>query len=243
MVLFPLTIFFSAFLLFQVQPLMGKYILPWFGGGPAVWTACLLFFQLLLLGGYLYAHCTSTWLSLRVQGWVHAALLVGSLALLPIVPNSKWKPLTAGDPTAQILLLLLVTVGMPYFLLSATGPLLQRWFNVSLPGRSPYRLYALSNAGSFLALLSYPVAVEPYLKLGNQSTMWSVSYGVFAALCAWCAWRIRKLSKSGRRVTAEPVVAESGDPVADSPEPGWGTLLFWLGLSACGSILLLSTTS
>jgi spermidine synthase len=234
MVLFPIIIFLSAFLLFQVQPLMGKFILPWFGGGPAVWTACLLFFQLLLLGGYLYAHLTSAWLPLKVQGWLHAALLAASLIVLPIVPSAKWKPLGAGDPTAQILLLLLLTVGLPYFLLSTTGPLLQRWFSVCLPGRSPYRLYALSNAGSFLALLTYPVAFEPYFRLGLQTQLWSWSYSLFAALCAWCAWRMSGFSAA----EASP---EAG---ADAgPAPDWGTLLFWLALSACGSILLLSTTS
>lgn len=235
MALFPITIFLSAFLLFQVQPLMGKYILPWFGGGPAVWTSCLLFFQLLLLGGYLYAHITSTWLTPRRQAWLHIALLGMSVLFLPITPKPSWKPVSPGDPTLQILLLLLVNVGMPYFLLSATGPLLQRWFHLSQPGASPYRLYALSNAGSFLALLSYPFAVEPYLKLGGQVAMWSVTYGAFLLVCAWCAMRIHSVPA--------PAPAAPEETAPDTAPPDWGTLLFWLGLSACGSMLLLSATS
>src|SRR5438477_36689 len=157
MKLFALTIFTGAFLLFQVQPLIGKYILPWFGGGPGVWTTCLLFFQTLLLGGYAYAHLTSTRFKPKTQGIVHFVLLGLSLALLPITPSEMWKPHVATDPTWQILLLLMVTIGLPYFVLSSTGPLMQQWFSQTNPGVSPYRLYALSNVGSLLALLSYPI--------------------------------------------------------------------------------------
>ena len=158
MILYALTIFLSAFLLFQVQPLIGKYILPWFGGTPAVWTTCMLFFQVVLLAGYAYAHATGRALSSRKQATLHLMLLVVSLALLPIIPSGAfWKPEGPEHPVFRILLLLLATIGAPYFLVSTTGPLLQDWFSRTNHGRSPYRLYALSNVGSLLALATYPL--------------------------------------------------------------------------------------
>src|SRR6266850_4878135 len=160
-----LTIFLSAFLLFQLQPMMGRYVLPWFGGGPAVWTHCLLFFQTLLLAGYAYAHWMGSRRSPRLAVSVHMALLAASLLFLPIGSRAEfWKPAASDDPSGRILLLLTATVGGPYFLLSATGPLLQRWLTLSEPAKPPWRLYALSNLGSFLALLSYPFAMEPFLR-------------------------------------------------------------------------------
>jgi hypothetical protein len=156
---FPATIFLSAFLLFQVQPIIARYLLPWFGGSPAVWATCVLFFQAVLLLGYLYAH----WMR---SAWIHIGLLAVSLAFLPAAPRAElWKPVAAGDPSFRILILLASTVGVPYFLLSSTAPLLQRWFSQAQPEKSPWRLYALSNFGSFLALLSYPFAVEPVVRL------------------------------------------------------------------------------
>jgi len=157
--LFALTIFTGAFLLFQVQPLIGKYILPWFGGSPGVWTTCMLFFQVLLLGGYAYAHLLSRWFKPRTQAIVHLVLLGAALAMLPIIPSNSWKPGGQGNPMLRILALLAANLGLPYFVLSATGPLMQQWFSQIHPGRSPYRLYALSNAGSLLALISYPFRV------------------------------------------------------------------------------------
>ena len=141
------TTFLSAFLLFQVQPLIGKAILPWFGGGSAVWTATMLFFQVALLGGYAYAHFLSNRLPLRRQALLHIALLLGAVLALPIVPREMWRPTPGGDPTAGILVLLAATVGAPYLLLSSTAPLIQRWFAHDHPGASPYRLYSLSNTG------------------------------------------------------------------------------------------------
>ena len=135
MAAYALTIFTGAFLLFQVQPLIGKYILPWFGGGPGVWTTCMLFFQVLLLGGYAYAHFTSRWLKPRTQAVVHLVLLAAALALLPITPGDSWKPHGGGNPTLQILALLAVSLGLPYFVLSSTGPLIQQWFSRAKPGR------------------------------------------------------------------------------------------------------------
>src|SRR3954464_6380022 len=187
---FAFTIFTGAFLLFAVQPLIGKYILPWFGGGPGVWTTCLLFFQLLLLGGYAYAHFSTTYLKPRAQALVHMILLALSLALLPIAPAESWKAHIAGQPVLQILLLLGGTIGLPYFVLSSTGPLMQRWFSETNPGVSPYRLYALSNVGSLLALLSYPVFLEVKFTRQQQSAFWSGGLVLFVVFCGFCAWRV-----------------------------------------------------
>ena len=230
---FPTVIFLSAFLLFQVQPIMGRYILPWFGGGPAVWTNCLLFFQALLLAGYAYAHWLTSRPGPRRQALVHIALLTASLAFLPIGPHADfWKPASSADPSARILLLLAATAGGPYLLLSATSPLLQRWFTWSAPAESPWRLYALSNLGSFLALVSYPFAIEPFLRLRVQSWIWSALYVLFAAACAWTAWRLP-------RVAPAPTVQHQEEP----PPPSIAMRLYWLGLSAAGSTLLLATTN
>ncbi len=227
----PLTIFLSAFLLFQVQPMIGRYVLPWFGGGPAVWTNCMLFFQTMLLAGYGYAHWLGSRRS-RVQSWVHLALLAVSLAFLPIAPRAAlWKTTATDDPSGRILLLLAATIGGPYLLLSATTPLLQRWFHLTRPQEAPWRLYALSNVGSFLALFSYPLVLEPYFRLSTQTWMWSGLYVIFVALCGWTAWQMRN---------AEPAEAPA-EAAGDGPSVL--DVAMWLALSACGSVLLLGTTS
>jgi hypothetical protein len=205
-VLFPLTIFLSAFLLFQLQPMLGRYILPWFGGGPAVWTGCLLFFQTFLLAGYAYAHWLGTRSDVRWQVRVHVTLLAASLLFLPIAPRAElWKPGSSGDPLLHIVILLTVTVGGPYALLSSTAPLLQRWFTLGEGGKSPWRLYALSNFGSFLALLSYPFAIEPFLRLRTQGWIWSAAYVLFAAACALAAWRVGSTPQVAPSPAAEAV--------------------------------------
>src|SRR5690349_2386699 len=187
MLRYALTIFLSAFLLFQVQPLIGRYILPWFGGTPAVWTTCMLFFQSILLAGYAYAHWTTNFLKPRGQAGLHLVLLIVSMACLPITPSSSWKPTGSEMPVGQILLLLTATIGAPYLLLSSTGPLMQGWFSQTNPNESPYRLYALSNVGSLLALVTYPFVFEPYLALQTQGTLWSWGYLAFAMCGGWCA--------------------------------------------------------
>ncbi len=197
-VLFATAVFVSAFLLFQIQPLISRSILPWFGGTPSVWTTCMLFFQVLLCGGYAYSHFVTTYLPPRRQGLLHATLLITSLAFLTIVPTIAWKPNGTESPAPAILRLLLSTVGLPYFILSTTGPLLLRWFSQVSPTASPYRLYALSNAGSLLALLSYPFLFEPLMRISTQASSWSAGYLVFAMLCLTCITRVWLLSKSGR---------------------------------------------
>lgn len=215
--------------------MLGRYILPWFGGGPAVWTSCLLFFQACLLAGYAYAHWLGSLRNVRIQAGLHLGLLLASLAFLPLHPSAaSWRPVSAADPSGRILLLLTVTVGGPYLLLSATAPLMQRWLTMEDPEKSPWRLYALSNFGSFLALLSYPFVFEPLLRLRTQGSIWSGLYLVFALLCGSIAWRMRSVPLAPRVASGE------FEPAAS---PTMGTVLFWLGLSACGSILLVATTN
>ena len=231
---FAFTIFAGAFLLFAIQPLVGKYILPWFGGSPGVWATCLLFFQTLLLGGYIYAHLSATHLSARRQVMVHLGLLVLALVLLPITPDSYWKPSGDEQPIWRILILLTATVGLPYFVLSATGPLMQQWFSQTHPGRSPYRLYALSNAGSLIALMGYPFYFERFFSRQSQAHLWSIGLGIFVIGCAWCAWRVwQPLSAPALRKTEEVTAAP--------PVPL--DRLLWFSLAAVASILLLATTN
>src|SRR5262245_10479960 len=213
MILYAATIFLSAFLLFQVQPLIAKTILPWFGGTAAVWTICMLFFQLLLLAGYVYSHA---YVRVRAPArrYVHLALLAVAAATLPLAASAGWKPSGGEDPTWRILGLLATSVGLPYFVLSTTGPLVQAWYARSHPGATPYRLFALSNLGSMLALLSYPLLVEPTLALGRQATTWSAGFVAFALLCGWLAWRGR----------GENVLASSAD---DAQKPGLGLQALW----------------
>ena len=240
MLAFGFTIFAGAFLLFQVQPLIGKFILPWFGGGPGVWTTCLLFFQVVLLGGYAYAHFSSRWLAARRQVLLHLALLVAALALLPITPSEAWKPKGEVDPVWQILLLLAASLGLPYFVLSSTGPLMQQWFSRTHPGVSPYRLYALSNAGSLLALVSYPFFFESHFTRKIQATIWAWGLVAYAAGCAVCAVRLWRAGKSdGGRVRSD---GDSSTARVSRPPTLFHRLL-WLLLPACASVLLLATTN
>ena len=229
--LYAVTIFVGAFLLFQVQPLIAKFILPWFGGSPAVWTTCMLFFQVALLAGYGYAHLALSRLGRR-QWVVQVGLLVLAVATLPIVPGERWKPVTSADPTWRILGLLSVSVGLPYLTVAATGPLLQGWLARVAPGRSPYRLYALSNLASLGALLTYPVVVEPMLTRRAQAIVWSVGFFGFAILCAVCAF----LSRSG-------VAMQSHGAKPQAAKTSVFTRLLWVLLPACGTMLLLATTN
>lgn len=236
---FALTIFSGAFLLFLVQPLAAKFILPWFGGGPGVWTTCLLFFQWLLLAGYGYAYVTSRWMRPRAQILLHFALLAGALLCLPIIPADKWKPYGEVAPALRIVTLLGAMVGLPYFLLSSTGPLMQHWFSRIYPGRSPYRLFALSNAGSLLALISYPFWVEPRLTRQEQATVWGWGLAVYGLGCCWCGYRMWRaaIANGGARST------EATSAGSSSASPSSWSRLMWLLWPACASALLLATTN
>jgi spermidine synthase len=228
--LFGLTILLSAFLLFQVQPLIAKLILPWFGGSAAVWTSCMLFFQIALLGGYAYAHWLNGQPGAR-QTFIHSGMLAISFLSLPIVPAMRWKPAGGADPLLGILGLLTATVGLPYFLLSSTSPLLQSWYSRANGGAMPWRFFALSNLGSMLGLLTYPVLVEPNLTNRQQAWMWSGSYIAFVLVCSTVAF----LSRRGHIATAAPA--------ATGPTPTLEERLIWIGLAACASALLLAVTN
>lgn len=236
MLIYAATVFLSAFLLFQVQPLIAKFILPWFGGSAAVWSAALLFFQLLLLGGYFYAHLLIRYVKPKMQLWLHGGLLAVSLLTLPIIPSARWKPHDVGDPTFDILVLLTAVIGLPYMLLSATSPLLQAWYVRVKKGALPYRLFALSNFGSFLALLSYPFVIEPRLALSFQARIWSWAYVAFALACVAAAWRSSS-AEDFSSVTATEANDETAQP------PTLASKIFWIALAACASTLLLATTS
>jgi SAM-dependent methyltransferase len=232
MLLYALTIVVSAFLLFQVEPEIAKIILPWFGGSAAVWTTCLLFFQLALLLGYLYAHALIRYFKPRMQMTVHIVLLLLSALVLPIYPGANLKPSGVGDPVLGILGLLALTVGFPFFLLSTTGPLLQAWYARTHKGAMPYRLYALSNAGSMFALLSYPVLFEPVFGVHRQAYLWSICYGVFILLCAFTSFR------AGNSPQAD--LEEDSGP---AERPTAGLYAIWIALPAVASALLLAITN
>ena len=237
MLLHAATIFLSAFLLFLVQPVIAKQVLPWFGGAAAVWATCLVFFQSVLLLGYAYSDWTTRWLAPRRQAWLHVALLAASVLLLPIIPDTSWKPgAESGEPTLLILGLLSATIGLQYFLLSTTSPLVQAWFWQSFRHAVPYRLFALSNLASLLALLSYPVLVEPFLPLAVQSWAWSIVYCGFVVLCGVTAF----LSTRGPAAARAP--AEQGGNSTEAA-PTATRLLLWVALSAMGSCLLLAVTN
>ncbi len=224
------TIFLSSFLLFLVQPLIARLILPWFGGSAAVWTTCMLFFQALLLAGYAYAHYIEKKLpQSRLQALVHTALLVAAVAMLPIAPAETWKPSGTDEPISRILLLLGASVGLPYLLVASTSPLLQAWFARARPGANPYRLFAISNLASLLALVGYPFVIEPFLASGEQVRLWSWLFGAFALLCALVAWRTPR----GRVAESQ----EGAQPVRGAQ------IVLWLALSATGSVLLLAVTN
>src|SRR5579871_4062540 len=244
--LFAATIFISAFLLFEVQPLIARIILPWFGGSAAVWTACMLFFQALLVGGYLYAYGVVR-LGGRRQTLAHLLVLAAAVATLPILPSPHWKPTEAGDPTVRILLLLGATVGLPYFVLASTSPLVQSWFARLRPGASPYRLFALSNFGSLLPLISYPLGVEPVFPVRSQGRFWAAGFLLFALLMAALGWRSRTVPPQRDDLSSPPAGGADGPALAAGRAaptgPRAGDYVLWVLLPACASILLLAYTT
>jgi hypothetical protein len=235
MPLFAATIALSALLLFLVQPIIAKQILPWFGGTAGVWSVCMVFFQSTLLAGYAYAHLLVRKVRPVNQFRIHGALLVVSAALLPIIPSAALKPVGGQDAALAILLVLAATIGLPYFLLSSTGPLVQAWIAHRYPTRSVYRMFALSNLGSLLGLVAFPFVVEPLLSSRMQAFAWSVAYVLFALGCVWTAWQSRQ---------APPPGAATEDEAADPETPALqGGATVWLALSALGVVLLLGTTN
>ena len=236
--LFAGTIFTSAFLLFLVQPIIAKQILPWFGGSAAVWSVCMVFFQVVLLAGYAYSDCIARNLSPRRQVAVHIALLAVSLAFMPIVAASNWKPGGSEEPTLWILGLLMGTIGLPYFLLSTTGPLIQTWVARTIQDAHVYRYFSLSNLASLVSLICYPFVIEPHAALLQQAYAWSWLYALFVLLCSGAALNYL------RHLHALPPAAHARkhDPEGDW-DPALRDYLLWLGLSAMGSWMLLAITN
>ncbi len=238
--LFAVATLLSAFLLFLVQPLVAKYILPWFGGAPAVWNVCMAFYQSALFGGYLYAHFLITRIPPSRQFWLHAALVVAAFALLPVLPAESWRPDGAQPPGARIFLMLISSVGLPFVVLAGTGPIVQALFAKRFPGTSPYPLYALSNLGSLTALLCFPFALEPWLSLSAASPLWSGGFVVAGSLVLACVW----LAGSGAGVEGRLVREEASDlnrSVAERVDAE--QRIAWLLLPACAVVLLMGATN
>jgi len=243
LVFYGVSILLGGFLLFLVELMMGKFVLPRFGGGPSVWSTSLLVFQVLLLAGYGYAALLSARFNPRLQGIIHLSLLAASalaialLAILwrsPVLPGAHWKSSATANPVWQISLLLVSAVGIECILLSATSPLFQNWFSRRRQ-KSPYRLYALSNLGSMLGVLAYPFLVEPALPLSKQAWIWTAAYVLFLLAAAACAYlQIR------RPVEPEP---QSRKPARRQKSAPAGPRVLWLALAACSSTLLLATTN
>ena len=240
--LFRLTIFLGSLLLFLIQPMIAKMILPWFGGTAAVWTACMMFFQVMLVMGYAYAHFVHKWISIRLSFYIHAILLLISILFLPIIPDVSLRPQTGDGLNQSVALTLFVTVGLPYFVLAANSTLVQIWHQAfaksdtsnapAMPNVSTYRLYAISNLGSMLALVCYPFLIEPYATLTTQAWIWSAGFVVYAAVCLATAFPTRKLAAWQTEVADE-----------STPSISWGYFLLWFSLTAIASVTLLATTN
>ena len=196
--IFATTLFVSATLLFSVQPMIAKMLLPLLGGAPAVWNTCMVFFQTMLLAGYAYAHYTSAWLGFRRQASLHVLLLVAAGMFLPVAisRDASLVPPSSTNTVFWLLGNLLLIAGLPFFMVSTTSALLQKWFSHTAhpAANDPYFLYSASNLGSLLALLAYPAVIEPFLRLQTQSRLWSAGYALLVSLIAACAmliWRAK----------------------------------------------------
>ncbi len=233
LLLFASASFASAFLIFVVQPLVGKRILPWFGGVPAVWMLCLAFYQVALFAGYAWAHALVRLVRPRLQLVLHALVFAGALVALPVLPDDSWKPHGAVDPSGAILAMLLANVAPPFLVLAATGPLLQAWFARTLPGRSPYPLYAVSNLGSLLALVGYPFLIESRLPVSVSGRAWSVAFVVTGLSVLACAALARR---------GEPPI-EVAVETEPRPQATASVVALWLLLPACAVMLLMGVTN
>ena len=257
------TILLGAFLLFQVQPVISKMILPWFGGTPAVWSTCMLFFQVFLLGGYAYAHFINHVKDQKTLRIVHITLIVIAVCLSPIIPSEYWKPTDGSNPAVNILMLLTVKVGLPYLLLATTAPLVQTWFGRVYPNMSPYRLYALSNFGSLSALLTYPIFFERTFTTFWQGWMWSVGFMVYGCLIVLLLLRLPTKKKadslsektnatldSGKSRLRELDFVDQLKQLRSNPQsltqwqdrPKIGHYFLWILLPALASVMLLVVT-
>lgn len=258
MLLYAVSIFLGAFLLFLVQPMFAQFILPWFGGSSLVWTTCMLFFQSGLVLGYAYAHQVTQRLGPVTQWLLHLILVSAAILFLPIRPDLAWKPVDGLWPSWRVLVLLTATIGLPYVVLSTTGPLLQRWQSLSHPHRSPYRLFALSNFGSLLALVGYPFLIDSRWTLAEQSWLWSVGFGAYAVAIGCCGYAFQR-RVAGRGGQLPPAVVEPeasllrgslGGETRPAPpaslsavRTGRWRYVLWLLLPMLASIQLLATTN
>ena len=246
--LFALTLFVSSALMFVAEPMVGKMLLPLLGGTPAVWSTCMVFFQAMLLAGYLYAHLSTAWLKVRWQAVLQCTVILLSCLVLPIVIDKGSVGAAETRPIREVLTRLLLSVGLPFFAVSASAPLLQKWFATSdhRAGRDPYFLYSASNLGSMLALLSYPALIEPHLRLKSQGLLWALLYGAFGVLSIGCAIvAVRVSSRTSPRLTddsLEPAFGRgSASECSASPPPGrrWR----WLVLAFLPSSYMLGATA
>ncbi len=238
--LFGTGVFAGGFLIFLVQPMVGKRIVPWFGGTPGVWTLCLAFYQSALFLGYAYAHLLIARFSPIRQLGIHALLFAIAFAVLPVLPGEAWKPLDSAEPSAQILAMLAANVALPFLLLAATGPLLQSWFASAYPGRSPYSLYALSNFGSMLALLAYPFIIEPRVSLSLNSDLWSWGFalaGVVVLSCSWLALQ-RGAGTLPASLGTDPLSVAAAPVRSDAVRR-----VLWFSLPACAVVIFMGVTN
>ncbi len=246
LILFAAAICVSAFLLFLVQPMIAKMILPQLGGTPAVWNTCMVFFQAMLLAGYSYAHVLTGRFRIHRQVVVHLLVMLLPLAVLPVGLAFEWTSSQSGSPIAGLLWLLTLSIGLPFFVLSTTAPLLQKWFSHGphVLANDPYVLYTASNVGSMVALLGYPTFIEPNFSLHgggglSQSQLWSAGYGVLMVLigaAGWGAWR----ADSGNH---EPDASRAATPSAVSSQPDLRTMIGWVLWAFVPSSLMLGATS
>ncbi len=238
--LFTATLFTSAFLLFLVEPMIARMVLPLLGGAPAVWNTCVVFFQAVMLAGYAYAHGATGWLGVRRQSMVHAVLVLVPVVALPFAIQQSAPPAT-GSPIGWLLLVLLASVGLPFFVLSTTAAVLQKWFSTTghRDAGDPYFLYIASNIGSLLALLAYPLVVEPRLTLAQQGRLWTAGYAVYMVLSAVCAIAIWRTGVPKQL----DVVDRAGARAVTTPAPSWATRTKWIAWSFVPSSLMLGVTS
>jgi SAM-dependent methyltransferase len=244
LLLYALAVLLSSFLLFLVQPIIAKQIVPWFGGSASVWSACLTFFQLVLLAGYAYSDLVQR-LQPKAQTSLHAALLVVSLISLPILAADSWKPMGDEAPLLRILGLLAVTIGLPYFMLSTTGPLIQSWWareqHDPQMAQRAYRLFALSNAGSLLGLVSYPFIIEPYVSTQHQAWVWSTAYAVFTVLVILVGLRAMRAMR--RPMASAPSGGAQTGTEASTHRISLQDHFFWFCMAGLATLLLLAISS
>ena len=236
LILFAVAIACSAFLVFLVQPMVGKRLLPWYGGAPGVWTLCLAFYQTTLFAGYVYAHLLMRLGRPRLEFGLHALLFVAALLALPVLPGEAFRPEVSADATRGILVALVSKVALPFLFLAATGPIVQSWFARAHPGRAPYFLYALSNTGSLCALFAYPFLFEPNLGLAETGSSWTLGFMVVGGAVLGCG--AIAVTRSPRAEPTTVALPQRVPERARTPE-----VALWMGLSGLAVVLLMGVTN